>query len=240
MAIQAGEDTFYQASRKVIQDGLVFSVDPSVNNTRSVTTMRSIGGNRNVTLVNGPVFQKSRGGAYRLGGTNEYMNIVENGTVSVADFPISISCWFKTTNSGMIYMQTSQPASAGDSLRLNVGSSVQYNVRYSNIFASLTDTSVNVTDGNWHNAVGVSSSSNNHKLYVDGSLIDSDTTDVASIATHVTSVIGCNYDYNSRRNTVLLGNFFNGDISRVSIYNKALTAAEVLQNYNATKHRFGV
>jgi hypothetical protein len=31
-----------------------------------------------------------------------------------------------------------------------------------------------------------------------------------------------------------------GDISQVFIYNRALTPSEVLQNYNATKTRFGL
>ncbi len=33
---------------------------------------------------------------------------------------------------------------------------------------------------------------------------------------------------------------FNGNIAQASIYNKALTAEEILQNYNATKSRFGL
>lgn len=246
MAIKAGEDTFYQAKRGVVQDGLAFSVDTSLRETRSATTIRSIGGNRNVSILNGPEFHNSRGGAYQLDGTDDYFNIVENGSVPVANFPISISCWFKTTNSGtltdMVYMQTSKPASGGTYIMLYRGSSSKfvYEVRGSGGSASVFDSSVNVVDGDWHNCVAVSSSSNNHKVYIDGNLINSNTTDVGSIATHVTSVIGCSYDYAFARNRVLLRSFFNGDISRVSIYNKALTAAEVLQNYNATRHRFGV
>jgi hypothetical protein len=34
--------------------------------------------------------------------------------------------------------------------------------------------------------------------------------------------------------------YYNGRISMVQIYNRALTAAEILQNYNATKTRFGL
>ena len=34
--------------------------------------------------------------------------------------------------------------------------------------------------------------------------------------------------------------YWNGNIAQVSIYNKALTAAEVLQNYLALKGRFGL
>lgn len=42
-------------------------------------------------------------------------------------------------------------------------------------------------------------------------------------------------NYNSAGET----NHFNGDIGQVNIYDRALTAGEILQNYNATKHRFG-
>lgn len=34
--------------------------------------------------------------------------------------------------------------------------------------------------------------------------------------------------------------YFKGDISQVSVYNRALTAAEIQQNFNATRSRFGV
>jgi len=38
----------------------------------------------------------------------------------------------------------------------------------------------------------------------------------------------------------LLTRYFNGRISQTSIYNRDLSASEVLQNYNATKTRFGL
>ena len=38
----------------------------------------------------------------------------------------------------------------------------------------------------------------------------------------------------------ILGGYLNGNISQTSIYNRALSATEVLQNYNATKTRFGL
>ena len=36
------------------------------------------------------------------------------------------------------------------------------------------------------------------------------------------------------------GFYLNGNIGQVQIYNKALTQQEILQNYNATKGRFGL
>ena len=45
-----------------------------------------------------------------------------------------------------------------------------------------------------------------------------------------------------RGGTIPTGNnqYINGNIAQTSIYNRALTAAEVLQNYNTTKSRFGL
>ncbi len=40
--------------------------------------------------------------------------------------------------------------------------------------------------------------------------------------------------------TLVNGSFFNGKISNVQIYNRKLSASEILQNYNATKSRFGL
>ena len=45
--------------------------------------------------------------------------------------------------------------------------------------------------------------------------------------------IGIGYSLASSR-------YFNGKISNFNIYNRALTASEVLQNYNATRNRYGV
>ena len=36
------------------------------------------------------------------------------------------------------------------------------------------------------------------------------------------------------------GRYYNGRISNVQIYNRALTATEIVQNYNATKKRYGL
>jgi hypothetical protein len=40
--------------------------------------------------------------------------------------------------------------------------------------------------------------------------------------------------------TQITQNYFTGSIAAVRIYNRALSAAEVLQNYNTTKARFGL
>jgi hypothetical protein len=40
--------------------------------------------------------------------------------------------------------------------------------------------------------------------------------------------------------TISSGGSINGDITDIRVYNKALTAQEIKQNYNSTKSRFGL
>ena len=79
----------------------------------------------------------------------------------------------------------------------------------------------------WHH-YSMTKLGNVYTLYVDGQVIGSDTdTDNATVGT--TGTISNNGYVN----------FLQGSIALVKLYNRALTAAEVFQNYNATKSRFG-
>ena len=53
MAIQAGETTFYQAKRGIVQDGLVLNLDAAVDASYSGgTTWRDLEGGNNGTFIN--------------------------------------------------------------------------------------------------------------------------------------------------------------------------------------------
>lgn len=69
-------------------------------------------------------------------------------------------------------------------------------------------------------------------MYFNGSQVSSATVTAPSASQFGTFMIG--------NNTVNSIQKFNGDISLIKVYNRALSAAEVLQNYNATKARFGL
>jgi hypothetical protein len=74
-------------------------------------------------------------------------------------------------------------------------------------------------------------SSNSVIFYKNGNL-KATATSIHSITSGTTSLrIAADTD-NSR--------YFNGTISQVQLYNRALSASEVLQNYNSTKTRFGL
>lgn len=101
--------------------------------------------------------------------------------------------------------------------------------------SSFYSTSLNVSTGyiatnTWHHLVGTFNGTNTFKIYVDGVERSSATmgsTVVPYQNTNVLSVIQNSYSLNGR-------------VSAARVYNVCFTPNQVLQNYNATKSRFGL
>ena len=74
-------------------------------------------------------------------------------------------------------------------------------------------------------------STGNMSIYLDGTVLVTSNAHTMPISSSVNAYIGATWD---------LSGYINSKIATVSIYNKSLTSAEVLQNYNATKNRFGL
>jgi hypothetical protein len=77
--------------------------------------------------------------------------------------------------------------------------------------------------------IGVSFDGTTRKIYSNNVLVASDTPsghNVTSTTIQIAKVYGTEY--------------LQGDISLAKIYNRALTATEIFQNYNATKRRYGL
>ena len=61
MAIQAGEDTFYQAKRGIVQDGLLLNFDTMVGENTS-SSWQNLKGGTNVTMSNFGGYTKTNTG----------------------------------------------------------------------------------------------------------------------------------------------------------------------------------
>jgi len=84
----------------------------------------------------------------------------------------------------------------------------------------------------WYNSVfTLNNTSLNRRLYINGSLDFSDTIGGQFSGTGTNARIG---------GVSLFGLYFNGQIAICCFYNRVLSADEISQNYNATRHRFGV
>ena len=89
-----------------------------------------------------------------------------------------------------------------------------------------------MSNGNWYQIVLVRSTSNAQIVYLNGSLIGTgNVSDDFQDGQTDFGAIHANGDYSG---------FLNGKISTIKIYNRALTATEIAQNYNALKGRYGL
>ena len=235
----------FNFSPKVITDGLVLYLDAanSISYPRSGTTWSDISrGGNNGTLVNGPTFDSSNGGSIVFDGTNDY---IECTPIQPTFF--TLSSWFKATG------EPSNNDSSGGALVVSnpqlFGGSIQYGLWYSWLsqrimgIVQTNNTNLIVTSDNSvlrnqiYNAV-LTHDGSNRSIYINGVVSVSNvhtTTPIYPTTGNINTRIG--------RWTEPVEGFtrnFNGNIYQTSIYNRALTAQEVLQNYNATKARYGL
>jgi hypothetical protein len=97
------------------------------------------------------------------------------------------------------------------------------------IYQSIQTPNNTLSVGGWYHIVGIYESGR-QQIFVNGQLITSGTnTDTITFYNQPVWIGRANY-----------GGYFNGGISVVRYYNKALSSTEVLQNYNAQKIRFGL
>jgi hypothetical protein len=170
--------------------------------------------------------------SFAFGGTDD--NIIINNDSSLnptGDY--TISCWFKLSNtSGIrgIFFSTNTSGYGGYGFWMSGTTLAFYQGRASGQWYNTTKTSL--TTGVWYNAVGVSTSTQNITLYFNGEY-NSETSTPLSIWYHASPQpkIG-SYQATS--------NYFYGNIGNVHLYNRALSAEEVLHNYNGLKGRFGL
>jgi hypothetical protein len=218
----------------IITNGLVLSLDAA--NIKSYpgsgTVWRDLSGNNNSgTLTNGPTFSSANGGSIVFNGTNNYINL--GNTNSLKPSTITLSAWIKTSVTASYKSVIEKDKSPWISTALHLSNGVPtFFIGYTNSppYSVSIGYNQNVSDGNWHQIVGTYDNSN-LRLYIDGIEVASSGSNVSILYSNANFMIGFHSENFS---------YFNGLIPNAMVYNRALTASEVLQNYNATKGRFGL
>ena len=225
------------AGPEIVEDGLVLALD--AGNTKSYpgsgTTWTDLSGNgNNGTLTNGPTYSSSNGGSIVFDGSNDYVST--NYTATFQDFTL---CGFvKADNpNGKNWEDIidSYDLDSSDWCRITLYQGKPSLEIDANSSRSSVTSSTIATADQWYHIVGVRSGTTGY-LYINGILNkqNSVTGNVISADTDSQFFIG-----NISRPTSL-SEGWNGNIAQVSIYNRALTASEIQQNFNATRSRFGI
>ena len=215
----------------IVRDGLVLALDASDRNSYpgSGTTWRDMSGNsNNGTLTNGPTFNSANGGSIVFDGSDDYAQITTSGIINNI---ISVDT--------MIYIDSVKTYAA------ILGSNITE--KYEMLIKSAANLEVSLSPSNyvqWNNILTtgtyihlclVATSGVAWKLYKNA--VDLGTPQVVAGYT-VSGTSVSNIDIGRIRNSN--GFEYIGRIPSIRIYNRALSSAEILQNYNATKSRFNI
>ena len=218
---------------KIVTDGLVLCLD--AGNSKSYpgtgTTWTDLSGRGNTgTLTNGPTYSSANGGSIVFDGSNDFVQCTGSLTLTTSTFIV----WMRlngnqnqydgilisrgTNFSGMLLQNSN-----------NLGYTWNGDLAGGNNTYDWSSGLV-VPNLSWSMCViSVASSSATAYLYQASGLTTA--TNNYSNSSSVLDDIKIGQDDFG-------GRFFNGNISQVSVYNRALTATEIRQNYLATKSRY--
>lgn len=197
----------------------------------------------NGTLTNGPTFDSANGGSIVFDGTNDYsyQSLFLNPITNL----LTIDLWAKfndTGGSGRYVMSLGRDigGSTGGLALIAYGFSAASGGQLIFELGSGTgrvSSGIFPTIGTWYNLT-ITADGTNTKFYTNSLLANTASQGSGAVASSPGLSIG---SYLSAAIPPSPGNyFFNGNIGSVRIYNRALSSAEVLQNFNIQKSRFGL
>lgn len=215
---------------KIVTSGLVLALDAAdkLSYRGSGTTWRDLSGNNNTgTLTNGPTFSTGNMGSISFDGTDDYVTSPSSNSFAFGTGDFTLEIWiYPQSFSGYVHM-ISLPSQSTFALKAEISSGVIY--FYSPAFDTYGFTSGWTLSLNTWNCVVFKRESSTAYAFLN--------------ALSKGSKSGFTNNFTSQILNIHNGfgtEFTQCRISRVSIYNRALTATEILQNYNATKGRYGL
>ena len=230
-------------NRSIVTSGLTLCLDAgnlkSYPTSGTTWTDLSKNGN-NGTLINSPTFSSLNGGSIVFNGSNQYID--NTGTVSTFSFiqntgVYTISAWVKPSvlNKEMYICGNDSGTAAQKGFYLGTTSTDIFIVITRGGFGTVATLVVNscfLNTTDWVNVVVVGNGITN-QFYRNGVIFGA-SSNTSTLSTGDSSFsLGIGFIKNATTTWL-----WNGNISNTLIYNRALSASEVLQNYNATKWRF--
>jgi len=219
----------------IVRNGLVLHLDAA--NVKSYpgtgtawVDMSGVGNNG--TLINGVGYSTDNKGSMVFDGVNDYADC--GNTTSLSDIGgttnITVSVWAYYNaygGGGQSYSVMTVKGNPWTWLLENPSNTFKFRITAGGADVNVADTSAHSLN-TWYNVVGTYDGSS-MRIYVNG-VLKNTKTQAGTLATNTSTAKigtfqGTNYN-------------LNGKISNVSIYNRALTAVEISQNFEATRGRY--
>lgn len=254
------------ATKGIVQSGLVLNLDAGVSSSYpgfGTTWYDLSGSNNHVTLNNGPTFSSTNSGIITFDGANDYGEVVTRNTnlEFQPNSSFTLCVWIKTTNTPGVGAIIANMFNAGPypgyDLWFNSNNQiachliqtwsadaikVRIEYPYTNFTSKWNYVCVSY---NGSTPLTVESTLDSINFYTDGALNTTgkllDGTDGFNAnPTTITYNTSQRFRIASRWTSNAITSGIQGSIPSVMVYNKALTAAEIKQNFNATRNRYGI
>ena len=221
------------AAAGIVTSGLALHLDAGdpASYPGSGTTWTDLTGNgRNGTLTNGPTFDSGNGGSIVFDGTNDFVQCSGSLTLTAATFIV----WIRRNGTqnqydGILFSRGTNVTGINFSAITNNQLGYHWNAA-PNTYSWASG--LTIPNLEWSMCVvSVTSTAATAYLYQSSGLTTAVNTVDHSIATLDDIKIG---------QDEFGGRYFNGNIAQALIYNRALTAGEITQNFNATRSRYSV
>lgn len=226
-------------SPSIAMYGLILNID--AGNPKSYpgsgTIWTDLGtGKTDLSLLNSPTYDITNKGAF-----------IFNGTTQVAQTSVSITygnsttweAWVNRTssvNDYNMFMGRYLPYFAA-----RAGSQgFHFSNRISNVQTSVLTTGITVQNNTWYHVVCVNSydgsTNTTMSIYINGVLNNS----LSFAGTQTNYAYKFKIGDGNNQDSATLWYPFNGQVSNVKVYNRALNASEIWQNFNALRGRYGI
>ena len=215
---------------RVVTDGLVLALDAGDTNSYpgSGTTWTDLSGNgNNGTLVNGPTYSD---GSIVFDGINDYISLVDN-LGDPQQFSVSFWCYPTELNVDAgnnyrrIFLTLGSTTNTTNVILIEQGGNISFRIPGGSTdnFQASGFSGIN----QWGYVTCVYNQSH-RQIYFNG------------VFKSQLAEAGVTVDFGSPQIVDTSNQIFKGNIAIFKIYNRALTASEIQQNFNALRGRFGI
>jgi len=236
----------------IIKKGLVFNMDaankastvPSISTTTSIDNINKITG----TYTNGSTLQLTKPISFNLDGTDDYINCGDSNIFSFGDgsndSPFSLNVWVNWDDLDNYTCLISKDAGGSNrewALLENGSNKIRIFIKNQggNNQQSI-DSTTTYSTGQWYNITATYDGRGGNTAYQGLSLYTNGNLETVSANQASTYTAMSNTSANLEIGRYYNDNLYciNAQIGPTQIYNRALSASEVLFNYNGLKGRF--
>jgi hypothetical protein len=213
---------------RIITDGLVLCLDAGnpLSYSGSGSTWTDLSGNGYNGTISNVSYNFSNKGFFTFNGTNSYITTTLDSVAKVGSMPLTIELWINSDSATPVGIFDSAP-NYQNVLRNYSSGKVEW-------WSASPSVNLNLSASTWYQLLFVFRFNTNRYIdyYKNGSFISTSTGSTTSTFTWSGLRFG---DINNGT-----AGRYAGKLSIARIYNKLFSATDVLENFNATKGRYGL